>query len=214
MLKESVFFMVKKTFYNLPEEKRQRIIDAIMKEFASYTYENISINRIIKDADIPRGSFYQYFDDKIDLVQVLTKSFIDLSIYKAYATLNYQKGDLFRIYEILFEILCDFAHNPKQKMVLRNLFHHLRSNDEIIADFIAERLVNFAELINFNNNVDIDNLKYKNKEDVVCLIHILNQILKNAIYNYFVVNKEYAIVKESYFRKLEIIKSGAVIESQ
>lgn len=205
--------MVKKTFYNLPEEKRQRIIDAIMREFASHSIEEISINRIIKDADIPRGSFYQYFDDKVDLVQVLTKSFIDLSIYKTYATLNCKKGDLFRIYEILFEILCDFAHNPKQKLVFRTLFRHLRANDEIIADYLAERFVGFSELINFKNNVDIDNLKYKNKEDVNCLINILNQILKNAIYNYFVVNKEYAIVKESYFRKLEIIKSGAVIEN-
>ena len=206
--------MVKKTFYNLPEEKRQRIIDAIMREFASYSFENISINRIIKDADIPRGSFYQYFDDKIDLVQVLAKSFIDLSVYKAYATLNCQKGELFRIYEILFEILCDFAHNPKQKMVFRSLFNNLRTNDEIIADYLAERFVGFAELLNFNNSIDIDNLRYKNKEDVVCLVHILNQILKNAIYNYFVMNKEYAVVKGSYIRKLEIIKTGAVIENQ
>ena len=67
--------MIKKTFYNLPEEKRQRIIDAIMNEFSGSPSEKVSINRIIKEANISRGSFYQYFDDKVDLVEILTRTF-------------------------------------------------------------------------------------------------------------------------------------------
>ena len=44
--------MIKKTFYNLPEEKRQRIITAVMNEFSSSATEKVSINRIIKAANI------------------------------------------------------------------------------------------------------------------------------------------------------------------
>ena len=55
--------MIKSTFYNLPEEKRQRITDAIFNEFAGSSGERVSINNIIKNANISRGSFYQYFDD-------------------------------------------------------------------------------------------------------------------------------------------------------
>ena len=59
--------MPKKTFYNLPEEKRKKILDAACSEFLRVPYEEVSINQIIKIAQIPRGSFYQYFDDKDDL---------------------------------------------------------------------------------------------------------------------------------------------------
>lgn len=55
------------TFFRLPEEKRQRIFQAAISEFASCHYNEASINRIIKEAQIPRGSFYQYFQDKEDL---------------------------------------------------------------------------------------------------------------------------------------------------
>lgn len=55
------------TFFRLPTEKRQRIFQAAITEFASHSYKEASINRIIKEAQIPRGSFYQYFDGKEDL---------------------------------------------------------------------------------------------------------------------------------------------------
>ena len=39
--------MIKNTFYNLPEEKRKRITDAIFNEFAGSSGERVSINNII-----------------------------------------------------------------------------------------------------------------------------------------------------------------------
>lgn len=59
------------TFFRLPEEKQRRITDAAIQEFAQYAYKDASINRLIKAAGIPRGSFYQYFADKEDLYRYL-----------------------------------------------------------------------------------------------------------------------------------------------
>ena len=53
--------MPKETFYRLPDEKRERIMAAAEREFLENSFEAASINRIIKEAAIPRGSFYQYF---------------------------------------------------------------------------------------------------------------------------------------------------------
>jgi TetR/AcrR family transcriptional regulator len=55
------------TFLNLPEEKRRRIFDAAVLEFSRFAFAEASINRVVKEAAIPRGSFYQYFSDKEDL---------------------------------------------------------------------------------------------------------------------------------------------------
>ena len=59
--------MPKQTFYKLPQEKQERILAAAKKEFTQVRYNDASINQIVREAGIPRGSFYQYFDDKDDL---------------------------------------------------------------------------------------------------------------------------------------------------
>lgn len=59
--------MPKQTFFNLPEEKRTQIMDAAIEEFAKYGLENASTNRIIANSGISKGSFYQYFEDKLDV---------------------------------------------------------------------------------------------------------------------------------------------------
>ena len=71
------------TFFRLPEEKRRRLMDAAWEEFTSVRFSDASINRIIRTANIPRGSFYQYFTDKDDLfsylVRPLQQHFFDLA---------------------------------------------------------------------------------------------------------------------------------------
>ena len=59
--------MPKDTFYNLPDEKRQIIEEAAIDEFSSFGFDNASINRIVAQCQIAKGSFYQYFEDKRDL---------------------------------------------------------------------------------------------------------------------------------------------------
>ena len=59
--------MPKQTFLNLPEEKRNTIIDIAVDEFAEYGLESASTNRIVAKSGISKGSFYQYFEDKQDL---------------------------------------------------------------------------------------------------------------------------------------------------
>ena len=55
------------TFFNLPIEKKEKIINAAKSEFVEYSFHDASINRIIKSAGISRGSFYMYFENKEEL---------------------------------------------------------------------------------------------------------------------------------------------------
>lgn len=59
--------MPKQTFFNLSSEKRERLLTAAFWEFSHVPLEEASINAIIQQSDISRGSFYQYFEDKEDL---------------------------------------------------------------------------------------------------------------------------------------------------
>lgn len=59
--------MPKETFYNLTVEKRERIIDAAITEFGSKHYKKVTIDGLVREAAIPKGSFYQYFKNKDDV---------------------------------------------------------------------------------------------------------------------------------------------------
>ncbi|MDA3931142.1 MAG: TetR/AcrR family transcriptional regulator [Tenericutes bacterium] len=59
--------MPKQTFFNLKKEKKEKIIQAAIQEFSTKSYELVNLSDIIKQAGIPRGSFYQYFEDKRDI---------------------------------------------------------------------------------------------------------------------------------------------------
>ena len=59
--------MPSKTFLNLPKDKQKTLIEAAEREFSRVDFFSSSINQIIQDAGISRGSFYMYFEDKEDL---------------------------------------------------------------------------------------------------------------------------------------------------
>jgi len=59
--------MPKDTFFNLPAEKRDSILNLAIEEFAWNDYKNASISNIVARAGIAKGSLYQYFNDKRDL---------------------------------------------------------------------------------------------------------------------------------------------------
>jgi AcrR family transcriptional regulator len=54
-------------FDNLDDDKKERIIEAAGEEFADKGFDGASINAIIAQAGISKGSLYYYFEDKTDL---------------------------------------------------------------------------------------------------------------------------------------------------
>lgn len=85
------------TFFRLPEEKRERLIEACWAELTRVRFTEVSINRIITAAHIPRGSFYQYFEDKEDLIRYLLEDLRTYFVELLRAILIQAQGDLFAL---------------------------------------------------------------------------------------------------------------------
>ncbi|WP_148132675.1 TetR/AcrR family transcriptional regulator [Candidatus Formimonas warabiya] len=81
-------------FYSLEPEKRERIINAALKEFARNGYEKASTNEIIKEADISKGSLFNYFNSKRELYLFLFE-YVNEIIDKIYAEMDWHETDLF-----------------------------------------------------------------------------------------------------------------------
>ena len=63
--------MPSQTFFNLSKNKRERIEEKARDVFLDMPYNKVSISQIVKAVNIPRGSFYQYFENLEDLYQYL-----------------------------------------------------------------------------------------------------------------------------------------------
>jgi AcrR family transcriptional regulator len=59
--------MPKNTFLKLKPEKRAYFTEKALFAFATQDFESVSITRLMQELALPKGSFYQYFEDKRDL---------------------------------------------------------------------------------------------------------------------------------------------------
>lgn len=48
------------TFFHLPQAKREKLLQCARDEFSRVPFDEASINRIVHQAEISRGSFYMY----------------------------------------------------------------------------------------------------------------------------------------------------------
>lgn len=60
-------------FTKIAAEKRERVIEAAILEFAANGYENANTNTIAKNAKISVGSLFQYFKNKEDLFMFIVE---------------------------------------------------------------------------------------------------------------------------------------------
>ena len=126
------------TFFRLPEEKRERLVEAAWEEFTRVPFGEASINRIIRAANIPRGSFYQYFANKKE----------DLLVYLLDDTRDYfsgiiqqgvleAEGDLFALALDIYDRMG--AISPQADGRLRRCVKLLRINPEVMMHSIMTR---------------------------------------------------------------------------
>lgn len=95
--------MPSSTFLNLPEDKQTRLMDAASREFSAKPYNEASINKIIQEAGIPRGSFYMYFHDKEELFRYLVHGYVEQLLMVLEESLLRERGDVFASLESLFD---------------------------------------------------------------------------------------------------------------
>lgn len=128
--------MCTETFLRLPEEKRNRFLEAAWEEFTSVPFEEASINKIVRRARIPRGSFYQYFSDKEDLFFYIQKSMLGHFMAEYIRVLDRYDGDMFQVQVDCFDRV--LRQEDLDPLFLRGM-EILRLNPVFLVQVIAEK---------------------------------------------------------------------------
>jgi len=117
--------MPNETFFNLPKEKQKRILKAAKKEFSQSALKDASIANVVKEADISRGSFYQYFEDMEDLYLYYFHSLGKDNHKQFLIRLRQHQGDLFTTFEEFFSNWIEEIFNGENVLFYKNLFTSL-----------------------------------------------------------------------------------------
>lgn len=116
-------------FFHLPEEKKQRIVAAAGAELARVPWDQFSINKIVQTAEIPRGSFYQYFSDKMDVLWYLMEDFMQDAQQRVLTSITETGGDLFHLANMMLNVVLEYGFREENYPAFRNLFPYLRLQD-------------------------------------------------------------------------------------
>ena len=192
--------MPKETFLKLSKEKQQKVINAAKKEFARAPIENVSIKNIVEEADIARGSFYQYFESKEDLLIYILRENSEKLNTKLKDKVKETNGDIFKLYIFLYDSMIEeFTNNPDQEL-FKQIFINLKSSDENVFDLV--RKTKPQDIIEYYEQIDKNNLKIENHEDLVIICDMLNVITRRALIKNFK-NKSKEDCRKMFLKELK-----------
>ncbi|WCR25896.1 TetR family transcriptional regulator [Paenibacillus thiaminolyticus] len=199
--------MPKQTFFNLSEDKRRKLMSAMKEEFSRVPLHEASVANIVQTAGIPRGSFYQYFEDKDEAFYFLLEQHTKDNQEKFIASLQKFDGDIFDTFIEMFREMLEFQ-NKENRNFFRNAF--LNMNYKMETTFtqrfneinVGEHFLEISQLIN------TDKLNITNEQDLFHMMKIMMAItIQNLIHN-FAEELPFEKAMDIYTLEMNLLKRG------
>jgi len=200
------------TFYRLPETKRVRLINAIYKELARVPASEMSINRIIREADIPRGSFYQYFTNKDDMISFLFEEFTkSVKIFMDIEAPSCDGDPFMMLKKMLLEIQ-SIGEREETKAFVRNLMVELKARSEIVPTICRGSICETVAVEWFDRYFERSSLCNASEKDFPLILDLLLSLLKTSIAELYLERIEKDEVIRRFDAKVCFIKHGLLPE--
>ena len=198
------------TFLRLNDEKKKKLIDASFKEFSLNNFNDASINRIIKEAGISRGSFYMYFEDKKDLYFYLLEQYGEILSNNMKKDLIKNKGDLFKMFQDNIEESYNSFKNNNINFFKKSLENvTIMEESKRTFGFRDKRLL--QELI---PNINLELLNDKAKRHIEVIFAINMHLLMVTLFKLLKKDSLDKKILKDYYEQLDILKYGCSIEKK
>ena len=195
------------TFFNLPSEKREKLLAAARAEFARVPYAEASINKMIQAADIPRGSFYMYFRDKEELFRYLMGEWNRQLTALLEGLLEMRQGDIFAAFLDLFDRIQAEYRDPEKKERYQHIMGVVRNNSGAqLSSLLGMEccLPMPGRLVEW---VDPRLLDLRSADDLGDIFHILMGVTGQAVLR-GIQAEDPAEVRGAYLRTVDILRRG------
>lgn len=198
--------MPKLTFYNLPEEKRETLILALKNEFSRVPLYDASISNIVKQAGIPRGSFYQYFEDKDDAFFFILNEFAEEEHYNFLSILEKHRGDLFETFEDFYQRMLE---EEEHFHFLKNAFLNMTQKiEKSFSKMISDTNKNSENFRALTAVLDRNHLHVSNEKELFHVLQILTAITFRNLVEAFARELPFEQSLENLRVEMNLVKRG------
>lgn len=200
--------MPKQTFFNLDEQKKGILIEALKEEFSRVSVHEASVANIVKLAQIPRGSFYQYFHDKEDAFLFLLTLYGKENHDRFSESLQKTDGDLFASFTYLFEQMIEELVNGNQYHFFKNAF--LNMNHKMEQAFTRNIKSDDFDVImeKYDKLVEKKQLTIKTRKELNHAFKILSAITIQNIIHAFAKQLTVDEALENFQTEVNMLKNG------
>lgn len=199
-------------FFHLPKPKQTLIREAAIREFTRAPLEQVSINRIVSDAGISRGSFYTYFEDKRDVMMYLLQDVKHKMEQFCIVSLKSHQGDFFLMMEDTFDYVVTYM---KEGDHIR-LYHNMLFNSDVFEQLLSGRFPEhtghfeqpglerwFYEHVNMGG----EHCRQPVGKRFELLMEITGPLMMKGACEYCYGNGSFEEAKQKFHEKLELLKS-------
>lgn len=195
--------MPTRTFMKLPKEKRIRILRAAKKEFSRVPLDKAVIANIVKDADIPRGSFYQYFENIEDLFIYLMEYMYGIDKKKFEQYLEQTDNDVYEALKLKFSNTIDklaIEENRQFRInIITTIFNDNKRYNDLIHNLVQPDIE--LDLMYFPEEIQ----KSKHSQN---FMDIIKMIGKSCLEKYLVKAVSKDEIKDDYNSYIDLVKTG------
>lgn len=167
-------------FLNLNPEKRDRILNAALKEFAQKGYKNASTNEIVKEAEISKGLLFHYFTNKKGLFLFLYNHFMEIILKEIHDKVDWNEKDIFfryrQIGHLKFEL---YQTYPEMFNFIKSVYQEDSPEVKKELEQKNKELLNFGYQDLFD---DIDLTKFKDGLDIEKTVNIIFWAMEGFAY--------------------------------
>jgi len=149
------------TFENLPESKREHILQICIEEFARNGYINTSTNTIVKRLGISKGLLFLYFKSKKNLFLYITDYLMDMLTIDFFERFSInQQLEVLDIFDFMGEFYnMLLKEKPHVAMIfleaLLNAPEELREEVEAKHELLHEKVWGRIRISNIRKDIDI-----------------------------------------------------------
>lgn len=198
------------TFFRLPEEKRQRLLDAAREEFSQARFSDVSINRLIQNAHIPRGSFYQYFADKEDLFGYLMSDMRDYFYQTMMEILAQVKGDLFAVPLSAYDRLV--GRSEGMDPVLSRCIAIVQANPQMDSGWMLQEDGDLMPEAIYDR-LDLSRFRQKDRTSVDHVFFMIILPLAHAIMKSLCTSEQHDRQRKILQERVELVKYGILTDA-
>lgn len=153
---------------------------------------------------ISRGSFYQYFESKEDLLKYIIMQDTESKNKEIADLLKETDGDIFELCIFLYDKMTKKIEKDENMIVFRKIFNNIMQSKE--KRVLENNLIDFKMICKI---IKSNNLKIQNEKELEILLKLLIDItFKSIMYSKMNENKKEE--REKFLKRLEFIKFGVM----